>query len=236
MATELAAHLETSGIRTQQQLLQQYQAQTQHNELTQSAALQLVNLLGGMNTIMSVMLSSSNYKMSIDDRKLMQQYLDQMSLKYTSPALTEDDAKMKWTLITNNNMLYQISPWISAHLYSKWAMIVLAMSQISLVVLWFTRPVSWSFTYLLMGTLSWVTMIPWTFAVLLSVNKEMIPRIATTVDAWIKTAGGILMGIYLGIYASEVYDNSYSSIPRTFRVSISTCSDSSEFMSSQQHQ
>ena len=54
--------------------------------------------------------------------------------------------------------------------------------------------------------LTWLVFIPWSIASLMSVNKAMIPRIAATVDTWIKMLYMCLAMTYSTIYNIKTSD------------------------------
>ena len=125
---------------------------------------------------------------------------------------TSDEAVWKWTFESKNNTLYSLSPFISKYLYSKYMVIpwVLLALIANFMQEWtFIRPSNELFGALYVG-IALLYPVPWIVAALLSVNKEIIPRIMATADSWIISGTGLMLLTFISINSVlSVQDNEF---------------------------
>lgn len=202
MAAELASYVETNtNVLSDEHLLTLFR-ECREEALTPSVTIRLVDSIGGINAVMTTMLQSSTLDLSIEDRKALQQYLSHLSSSQTgsfgipAESVETKEESLKWILMENDNILYEKSPWIFNHLYSRWIIGLFAVFIVIYMVNFVVTFIDEIFANVVMLIAAWFTLIPWTVAALLSVNKAMIPRIATNVDTWIKAGTGFLMGVW----------------------------------------
>ena len=239
MESQLADYLGQDAVLTEEELLKQFLGRKVQT-LSASNTAAIVRLLGGIDVVMTSVLETSTLlggAMSIEDRKEMQRYLnqlDQSNVEATSfhteasdiiavPRETDDpienEKHPKWTLITNNNLLYDKYPWIHDHLYSNWLMLffgLFASVSAILYLLLDAADISINVIFLLFPILAWFSIIPWSIAVLLSVNRAMISEIASTADTWIKAIMGMLIGIYSALHISS--SEEFADVPLSINI------------------
>merc|ERR1719242_28415 len=92
--------------------------------------------------------------------------------------------RLQWTLNPTNNFLQQVSPSLEKYVFSKQMVAAFTLFTLANMVVGRVAP-SWVF-HVFVLSMVWPLFIPWFVAALMSVNKEMIPRIVTMVDTWIK--------------------------------------------------
>ena len=168
----------------------------------------LVQLLGGIHIIMNVMLKTPNHSMSKNDRIKMQQLLRRHSSKrvldVAIPEVPELPDRVQshatqdveWILDPKNNALHDISPHLEKIIFSKAMLFILMLLTVPIILLQGTGIEMEIFTIVV----TWFCFIPWNITALMSVNREMIPRIVATVDTWIKTVTMVIAMVYILIY------------------------------------
>ena len=168
----------------------------------------LIQLLGGIHIIMKVMLQAPNHNMSKNERIKMQQllrrYSSQRVLDVAIPDVPELSDRVhshatqdvEWILEPKNNALHDISPHLEKFIFSKAMLFILMLLAVPIMLLQGTGIEMEIFTIVV----TWFCFIPWNIAALMSVNREMIPRIVATVDTWIKTVTMIITMVYTLIY------------------------------------
>ena len=242
MESELAEYLGDNDVLTEVQLLNlllEHPTQT----LTASETANIIELLGGLHVVTTAMLRSSMLlggNMPLDNRKKMQQLLKGLNgtsteITYSSMSsiqednittaeieqnvVLQNDRDPKWTLIKNNNLLHDKCPWIHDHLYSNWLLVIFGMFVIVSAVFYSllnAADISINFIFLLFPSLAWLTIIPWSISVLLSVNRAMISEIASTADTWIEATAGMLVGVYSGLHMSR--SEKFANVPLSINI------------------
>ena len=188
---------------------------------------ELIQLLGGIQVIMQVMLKAPNHSIPTNQRIKMQQLLQRHLQKPVAPNTATTTPKdlshitmpsvsdvswipelqktqtyrfatqdVGWTLDPNNNILHDISPHLEKFIFSKYMLVILMV----LAVIIMSLPAKGMAFEIFTIIITWFCFIPWNIAALMSVNREMIPRIVATVDTWIKTVTMIITMIYTLIY------------------------------------
>ena len=189
---------------------------------------ELVQLLGGINKIMNVMLKAPNHSMSTNDRIKMQQLL-QRHLQKPSEVISDNQKSREhvqkpsldineldrvpafpkrvrswspvaqdvgWTLDPKNNILHDLSPRLEHFIFSKYMLVILFVFGALIVLL----PAEGMIMEIFTIVVTWLCFIPWDIAALMSVNREMIPRIVSEVDTWIKSITMVIAMVYTLIY------------------------------------
>ena len=168
----------------------------------------LVELLGGIHIIMKVMLNAPDHSIPNDQvikiQQLLERHLQTSSLVTAIPDVPELSDRvhshatqdMEWILDPKNNALHDISPHLEKFIFSKAMLFILMLLAVPIMLLQGTGIEMEIFTIVV----TWFCFIPWNIAALMSVNREMIPRIVATVDTWIKTVTMVITMVYTLIY------------------------------------
>lgn len=203
LTTVTASNASPHEIPTQSELLALFKEKRRIDKDYTPSIVHLVQLLGGIDGVMDTVLTSPNHIVPSNECMELKQYLQQ-------PLHTPNSGKLKWTLDPNYNMLYQISPFIHDHVFSKQVIVSLMILGLLLVAL---DPTFVSFVTPRLGDSSsfalisycvqimyfWFLAIPLTVAALLRVNKSMIQRIVESVDSWIMIGSTFTLMVYIGI-------------------------------------
>lgn len=170
----------------------------------------VIQFLGGIDIVVDVALNAPSYSLDSEDAIALKKYLEQPPLPSRSTILDETGAAgsshiLKYSLYPENNMLYQLSPFVHRHLFSKEVVITLVVLYVGGATLYCLLILTDSDSDLLtefrvIGTVFYVfTAIPCEIAALLRVNRSMIPKIAKTGDFWIITGTWVMTSIYFGV-------------------------------------
>ena len=176
---------------------------------------ELVHLLGGIDVVMNIMMNAPNLKMRDECLQSMHRILtDQSSSPPTLAALTSDvdiitkmmsyskdmetKQMLRWCLDPHNNYLHEKSTFWENFIFSKYMLLIVVGGVLLGAIVRNTAPMWIYNTYMLL--MQWIIWIPWDISALMSVNKAMIPRIAATVDTWMKVYTMIMAMVYTTIY------------------------------------
>lgn len=217
--------VESAAIPTERDLLLFFN-EKRRNEHYVAPVEELINMLGGIDVVMNEMLSSPNYRMSPEMREKM--YVNicnfeptyraqavQLSVIRRTSQVSEDQldhvqagnqGELTWTLDPKDNWL-QAYPWLTKCIYSKYMFLLIGLLWITQYVLFFSLDL-WRFQ--IYWTFIMFVFITWTIVALLSVNKQMIPRIVCCIDFWIIIIAAAILVMYSGIYYFKMYDNPLS--------------------------
>ena len=116
----------------------------------------------------------------------------------------ESKQMLRWYLNPHNNFLHETSSFVANYLYSRYMMIIFTSYAVATVILREVAPFWMYITFILVMT--WLVFVPWSIASLMSVNKEMIPRIVATIDTWIKMLTMCFAMAYSTIYNIKTSD------------------------------
>ena len=189
---------------------------------------ELVDLLGGIDVVMNIMMNAPNLKMRDECLQSMHRILtDKSSSRPTLTALRSDadiitkmmsyskdmetKQMLRWCLDPHNNYLHERSTFFAKFIYSYPMLLIVAVTILvgavlrNIAALWIYS------TYMVIIT--WIVFIPWDIGALMTVNKAMIPRIAATVDTWIK-----VYTVITGMMWSTIYNVMTSDSPASLTI------------------
>ena len=196
-------------IPTRQDILAVYESKRQ-NEKYEPSIQKFVELLGGIDLVMQVMLTSADHNMSANNCVEMYRYLNDTTTISSSydhieevgtPGVTTK--KFQWTLHIKDNGLHSLSPsahrHFSKYIFSNWSMgIMMVMLTVAFVSTVMPRQdvLSYSWLYMFTNFILWLCPIPWFVVALLLINKRLIFRIAVHPDTWIMSGTGCAAFVY----------------------------------------
>ena len=190
---------------THQELLSLFKENRRNGNIQDSSLSEFVELLGGFDAVMDVVLKAPDYSMADDNCVAMKQRLLE-----PLPNKSKDD-RLIWTVDPNDNVLHQISPFIHRHLLTKPVILTMValyvfMSLLEPVALAMIIPSAINskpyevFWKILMLVYMWCCYFPFFIAALLNVNKTLIPKIAGSADFWITFGSAFALQVYVGIW------------------------------------
>ena len=207
--TRQSSPSDNSEIPTRRELLILFKQRRNENQTVPLH--ELIQSLGGIDMVMDTVMNASHHRMTHNNLQSMQQLLTTSPRPALATMASDTDIvtkmmvytkdmeskqRLQWTLNPTNNFLQQISPFLEKYIFSKQMMAIFALAILVTALSGRLCPM-WVYNIFVMS-LTWFLFIPWGVAGLLSVNKEMIPRILTTVDTWIKI---IMIGLAMGFSA-----------------------------------
>ena len=170
----------------------------------------LVELLGGIDLVMQVMLTSPDHSIPANNCLEMYRYLNESTTISSSYDHIEDfgtpnviTEKFQWTMHINDNALYSFSPsahrFFSKYIFSNCCVGIMAvMLFVAFVVSGLPRQdvISYSLLYTFTNSILWMCPIPWMVVALSLINKRLIYRIAVHPDTWIISGTGWAAVVY----------------------------------------
>lgn len=146
---------------------------------------ELVSMLG-FDRIMNILLKAptGSDNLTSEDRIKIHQYLSKIGADSETPVndydsqIIERNAQLVWTLNPTNNMLFSISPYAAEHLFTRY---MLGISAVAAAIWWMLnfvlRKDQRELHIIITIVAAWIWPIPLCILMLMSVNREMIPRI-----------------------------------------------------------